>query len=987
MKKTIIALIMVLAFITMYVVVSGPKEVLALDNMAEENLVYQSSQYQQSQQSFINYYHAYALWQQTENDGHLSFSLHAENLEGGKDVSILDSFGYAYSTKQLEPNDSITMYIDVESKGLYQLYLDYYVLEQSRMTPNIQVLINDDVQYTEMNAIDLFVNWKKEDQPQYDRYGDELTPKSYIHAEWFYEKGLEDPNFFYTEPLKFLLEAGQNKITITVNEGYILLGKVLVENKKTVFIDYQAYISQYDYVQGANNITLEAEDYTLKNRRNISAQYRQDASVTPFSYKNRILNTINGSNYQNAGDTLTYNFHVEESGLYHITIKYMHTGSTGMPTHRQIQINGDVLFSELNYYAFPFSTKWRNETLKDENGNPYAIYLEKGMNSISLKVTNEEVAPLYHHLLSILEMMSDISLDVKKITGGLVDKDRDWKITTYITDLEERLQAIDESLTVAIHALETYTKDKKLPYISQLTVARKIIRDFIKKPEELPGYMNRFEGSDSSAYAKINLVIPQLLSQPLYMDKLYVHQETKVPKANANIFKRISVGFRAFMYSFFDPKYNQKQDIDKDTITLWVNKSRIYMELMQRMIDESFTPNTGIKVQLSLMPDESKIILSNAAGTTPDAVLGLSSSKPFEFALRGIIEDLTTYEGFYELAEQYNANTFIPYVFESGVYAIPETQDVALLFYRKDIFDQLNILPPDTWEDVINLLPVIQKYDMNFYSPLGNNNSFKGFGQTTPLIYQNQGALYDQETMTTIVNQGGSYRAFELMTDLFTVHNLPIQTSNFFQHFRTGKIPVGIMGAGTYIQLKYAAPEIAGLWGVLPVPGFENEDGVVERWDPTFGQSSVILSDSEKKDKAWELIKWWHSKETQVDFSFEIQSTLGDRFLYMTANLEAFKESAWPSDSKNIVLSQWQWIRSTGKVPGDYMLERELSNAWNRTVLDGMNPRISIDKAIVIVNNEIKRKLIEFGYMDDNGNIIKPYIIPTHENIEQWVRR
>jgi hypothetical protein len=107
----------------------------------------------------------------------------------------------------------------------------------------------------------------------------------------------------------------------------------------------------------------------------------------------------------------------------------------------------------------------------------------------------------------------------------------------------------------------------------------------------------------------------------------------------------------------------------------------------------------------------------------------------------------------------------------------------------------------------------------------------------------------------------------------------------------------------------------------------------------------------------------------------------------MTANLEAFKESAWPSDSKNIVLSQWQWIRSTGKVPGDYMLERELSNAWNRTVLDGMNPRISIDKAIVIVNNEIKRKLIEFGYMDDNGNIIKPYIIPTHENIEQWVRR
>ena len=43
---------------------------------------------------------------------------------------------------------------------------------------------------------------------------------------------------------------------------------------------------------------------------------------------------------------------------------------------------------------------------------------------------------------------------------------------------------------------------------------------------------------------------------------------------------------------------------------------------------------------------KNKIILSNAAGTTPDGVVGLSFSKPFEFALRNMIVDLRDQPGF-----------------------------------------------------------------------------------------------------------------------------------------------------------------------------------------------------------------------------------------------------------------------------------------------------------------------------------------------------
>lgn len=944
-------------------------------------------QYQENAELPQNYYNINEKFNKLYTPGEESFVISPLSIDGGLLYSKENSFNYKSQTLSLSPGDEIEFELDLSKQALYQIYLDYYVLDTSRLAPNITILINDEIQFIEMNLINLEIYWSVEQERNYDRFGDQLLPKSFISSSWNYNKGLVDPNYFHYLPLNFLLNSGTNNIKIKVNEGYLLLGDINVKHDSGNLPSYnEYYLTVKDNEKVKDKIELEAEDYSLKSKRSISSQYQQDASVTPYSYKNRVLNVINGNNYQNGGDSILYKFSVNKSGLYKIAFKYYISGSNSLPSYREIKIDDEVLFEELKSYKFKYSTKWKNEVLKDDNGEAFWFYLEEGVHTVELKVNYQLAASHYYKIINILEEISTIALDVKQITGGLIDKDRKWKITRYLPDLQDRLGNVTYELDDLIVELGEYLGKKNSPIISQLKAARKSIKDFYKDPELLPTYMNRFEGDDSSAYAKINLVLPALLSQPIFLDKLFIYGDVKIPKANVNIFKRITSSFSSFIYSFFNPKYKISNKQDSDTIKVWVNKSRIYMELMQRMTDELFTPETGIKVQLELMNDENKIILSNVAKTTPDAVLGVSSGRPFELALRGIIEDLSTYDDFDELSGQYNPNTFIPYIYGDGVYAIPETQDVSLMFYRKDIFTQLNLDIPDTWEDVVNILPTIQKYNMNFYSPLGSSSSYKGFGSTTPLIYQHGGSLYNIETVQTIVNRAESYQAFEFMTDLFTVYNLPIQTANFFQHFRTGKIPVGIMGAGTYIQLKYAAPELAGLWGVMPVPGIKNEEGVTERWDPTFGQSSIIFSRSTKKDLSWDFLKWWHSSNIQSEFSYEIQSTLGDKFLYMTANLDAFKDSAWPSESKETLLEQWKWIRSTGKVPGDYMLERELSNAWNKVVLNGVNPRIAIDEAILVINNELNRKLNEFGYVDNDGNLIKEYIIPTHENITRWIK-
>ncbi|QUH28882.1 extracellular solute-binding protein [Vallitalea guaymasensis] len=936
-----------------------------------------------------NYYNIINEWTKnkiTESDER--FIIDSENTEGG--ILYDNNFGYKSNVRYLHPGDDITFQIETEKESLYEIWLDYYIMDKTYLRPEIQVTINDEEQFNEANKIELPMNWqvgKLNDEEKFDRYGDELMPKSVKKMIWE-NKPLQDPNHFFIQPLKFRFNKGVNKVKLTVNEGYLLIGKISIKNTHETIPTYEQYLKKIKEEKQSiqKMVVIEAEDIFMKSRQSIRTKYVRNPSITPYAYKNRVLNVLDGYSFGDSGDKVIYKFNITETGYYNVAVKYSQDTNNGLSTHRRITIDDKVPFSELSYYDFSYSSGWKNETLADEKGIPFDIFLEKGEHTLELSIDNTKVRDIYHELMNTLDSIEAVAKDIKKLTGGLVDKERKWKINKYMPGIRTYLHGIYNKIKIQKAALIEYTGNSDLPIISEIDIAMNLIKDFIVDPEDLPHYMSKFNDGESSAYGRINAVLPTLVYNPMHLDKIYIYNDEQLPSAESGFITNTKENTKSFVYSFLDPKYNQSDKVDDRTIEIWVNKSRLYVEIMQRMIDEKFTPETGIKVNLSLLPDENKIILSNAAENTPDAAIGISHSKPFEFALRGIVENLRDYEGFYDLAEEFDKCAFIPFIYDKGVYAIPETQDVKLLFYRKDILDFLGVKPPKTWQDVTGLVPILKKYDMNFYTPLGSDSSYKGLDTTTPFIYEFGGRLYDDTGSKTIINDKKSYEAFEFMTDLFTVYNVPITTSNFFQKFRNGKTPVGIGDANTYIQLKYAAPELSGQWGILPIPGVKNAEGVIERWDPTYGTSSIVFKNSTKKQLSWKFIKWWSSADIQRDFSYAIQSTLGDKFLYMTANIEGFKKSAWPSDSKKVILEQWKWIQTTGKVPGDYMLERELSNAWNKVVFDGENPRIALDEAVATINRELERKLKEFGYIVD-GKLVKEYVVPDIHNVEKWVRQ
>jgi ABC-type glycerol-3-phosphate transport system substrate-binding protein len=388
---------------------------------------------------------------------------------------------------------------------------------------------------------------------------------------------------------------------------------------------------------------------------------------------------------------------------------------------------------------------------------------------------------------------------------------------------------------------------------------------------------------------------------------------------------------------------------------------------------------------LNVLPSSQKLILNNATGTNPDLVLSIDSWEPYSYALRGMLENLREYPGFAEVAAEIYPNNFIPVIYEDGVYAIPETQGMQLLFYRTDIFDYLNLEAPNTWEDVLHILPVLQSYQMNYYHPLGHESAFKGFGLTSPFFYMMGAEIYSDNGFTTVLNQEKNIEALRFMTDIFNIYNLPQQVASFFEHFRSGTLPIGLGSIDLYLQIKYACPELAGQWAVLPIPGYLNpETGQIERWTTTYGKSSIIFSSSKKKSEAWEFIKWYHRTETQTAYVQNIKMYLGERYMIVPANISSLQASPWDEEIKVQIISQARWSRIPAITPGSYIIEREISNIWNKVVIDKMNVRVAVNESIAKINRELTRKFEEFHYLE-KGKVIKEYIVPNHNNVSRWV--
>lgn len=902
------------------------------------------------------------------------------------DASLTNVDGYEGDGDALSipAKGTVELEIDVPQSAVYYMSFDYIGNSDSILPVEAGIMINDAYPFYEMRQQKLESQWAAKADKVYDSYGNEVVSMPDKVYDW-QNKYVQDSTYRYTQPLGIELEQGKNKISIALNEGTLLLGNL--------FLTAKPQVPQYaggETAAGGGFIEIQAEDFLYRNDSAIHATCEFDPDLFPYQAGNRVMNTVDATSFGKGGQEVTYGFNVQQAGNYYIAFHYSQGDKADFPVFMNVKIDGKLPNTAFQNHAFAYEKKYEMYTMVDSDKKKISVPLEAGQHTISMQISMEPIRQSLEIIEKIMGQVNDLSLEVTKVAGTNKDKYRDFSLETYIPGIGDTMRGWADELNQVMEDARVYNpKKNKIAAYSSVKIAENQLRSLAKKPDELIYRIDELATSTSSVNQHLANLIDSLNGNDFALDSIYLYQEdaTKQLPKNKNIFTKIWLGIVRFFTSFGDQAYSST-NTNPEHLQVSVNRSRQHLEIMQLLINEQFTPQTGIEVDLSLMPDQTKLVLANASGDSPDVATGVNYSIPFELGIRGALKDLTEFSDFADVAERYNAGLIMPYVIGDKIFALPETMNFQVMFYRKDILDKLGLEIPQTLEDVQAMLPDLQMRGLNFYYPTARTVGMKTFLDTTPILFQSGGNLYDGAIDKAILTSEENVEGFTTLTNLFTIYNLPKDVPNFYQHFRNGDYPIGISDFGNYNMISNAAPEIDGSWGVALIPGVKNADGKVMRYSSAGAEATFLFeSTPEREQKAWEFVKWWSSAEVQAEFGQRLQITYGDEYYWNTA-AEAFAQLPWDSDDKEVILEQLEWTLEAPRALASYMVERELSDAYNLVVLGAKSASVreSLDDAQKSVKRETQRKLEEFGYME-NGEMVKEYEVPTVEKVREIIAK
>lgn len=864
----------------------------------------------------------------------------------------------------------------LRASGDYQIIAEYTSNEKYLFENTVNVKVNND---DFICAMPFF--WADDiENLRTDHYGNEIVPKQNqldVPAVTY----LEDYENFNRTPIVFHLEKGENNILFQPQkQDLILLSLRIIKPVKD--ITYREYQQNYNDISEAQELVIiEGEDYRAKSDSFIRGRNIWNTNVVPGDPYIKLINATDDKSNKTIGQKIIYEVNIPKDGCYYLTFKYSQPMKIGGAVYRTIEVDGKVPYEEARDVGFTHTgiDKYQNYTLGGES--PRGIYLTAGLHTIALKTTAAPINDIYYELLDIVNEINDTGILLKKIKGSnsddtaKIDANRTWDIFQYMPDVLDKLNGWQLRLNTVYDELKELS-GKNPSYASDLMLAHENLKRLASEPREIPNRMNLLSDDSSSAAQLISLTLSKILEQNLSIDRFYLHpKEEKLPSPKEGILDKLLKDIKQFFHSF-TPKMNESSDIkSKDnSLSIWINKPSQYVEALRELTAQEFTMRTGISVEYSIMPDEKKITLANSTGSNPDIALGLTYFRPAEFAMRKIAKNLLEYEDFLDWYEkEYNLESLAPMAYEDGIYAASETQDFYVLFYRTDILEMLGLDVPDTWDDVKEMMPALHRNAMNFNHPLANNVGYKSFEATGSFIFQNDGNYYTGDGLYSNFNETNTKKGLREMTDLFLVYGLAQNVPNFFNAFRSGTIPIGISNFSTYLQLQVAAPELTGRWDIAPVPGTRQEDGSISRYYSADATSALIFSNTKKPDEAYLFLKWWLSGDTQISYANDLQMKYGPDYIWNTANHVALEQMSYPKKHMDVILEQWAWQKEALRHPASYILEREISNAWIDIVTHGESFQPRLDEAALASNREMKRKLTEFGYYDDEGNVVKEY--------------
>lgn len=907
-----------------------------------------------------------------------------------------------------------------------------------------------------------YENFRPYDQ---DANGNELKPEKVLVNEWT-NTYLFDSTGYFNDPLQFYLEAGEHTLSLqTVRETVAIAGITLKAADTTPSYDeyYASKGGDSAKYQGDAQIIVQAEYatttsertiYQLNNRSSVYSQPQDPALIR--------LNMIGGEKWEYVGQWIEWEVNVPEAGFYDIIPRSMQSYYSGVYVSRKVYINGEMPFREAGFLRFNYTSNWVTESLSDGE-REFMFYLEEGVNTIRMEVVLGDMASILGRVNDALQDINSYYRKILMITGTEPDEYRDYRFERLIPDVLKGLREQSANLYGISEKLADLMGGKG-SHSATLDRVANICERMGYYPSTIAGYMKMLKSYSSS----LGTWLADTQNQPLDLDYLCIQApDAEAPKAEPGFFAKLWGGVEKFIASFFSD-YDSLGSSEEGTaienaeeyaIEVWTVTSRDQAQIVRNLVDDSFAATYGLPVTVKLVAGGT-LLPATLAGTGPDVYMGAAQGDAINYAIRSAVVSLNNTNGdtsvgynfndlsqwaddpiygplieqdliptFDEVYGRFAPSAITPLTLYGQTYGIPETMNFAMMFYRKDIFVELGVDVPDTWEDFYNIIYTLQAAELEMGFPTG-------VGGSTFLMYQQDETYYDEgnyeyylELFRTYYNEVGydsqyenvddylaaigytytdadgnvipttdgisinldsdiALASFKQVCELFTLYDFPV-TYNFANRFRSGEMPLAIIDYSNYNSLIVFAPEINGLWEFTPLPGTLSEDpetGETVVNNSTVGAVTTMLMmrsvTEENALAAWTFMQWWMNADVQTAFGNEMIALLGPSAKQATANIEALAGMSWSKDEYDNLFAQFNAVQCTPEYPGSYIVGRYTNFAFLNVYNDSIPPIEAMQSYITDINNELTRKRAEFNLPtldtidemeealeDENGNL------------------
>ncbi len=484
--------------------------------------------------------------------------------------------------------------VNVPEEAVYRVEFDYYLPKGSSDNARRALYVDGEYPFTEAGDLVFERFFKDEGEPVLNSIGDETRPKQ-ITIDGWRTTGLKDSSGIVTDDFNVLLSAGKHTVRVVTMKSSMYVGAIRFTSPIEIrpYAEVAAEYAAKGYTDAAaSTVNFQAELTTVeKNDPTLRRENDGDPFVVPKSDVTRKLNVMGGYRWRKGNQSITWEFNVDADGLYKIGLYVKQQWNDGLPSYRQIAIDGQVPFAELMEYNFAYDTKWKLKTLSDENDNPYLFYLTKGRHTITMTVKMGDLGAVLSSIKDDIVILSDMLLDINLIAGSSPDPNYDYKFFEKIPDMKERLEYLLASMEYK-YQLASGMSEKTPAIANNFLTIRAQIQMMLDDPFSIAKKVGDLQNSQKN----LSDWYLSLQSAPLVIDSFYVGPQTEVWKSKtSNFFQRLGVTFKQFISSFSKDYDNvggvlAEDVVVTDTINVWIARGTEWAEVIKEMADEDFTP-------------------------------------------------------------------------------------------------------------------------------------------------------------------------------------------------------------------------------------------------------------------------------------------------------------------------------------------------------------------------------------------------------------